>query len=225
MNAGPKHRSARSTARARDTRAGDILTGTTGPTGMLGEPYFLVAELPAPGPFVLTAPRAGMPPRCAGCGSASLVLTDGPGGQAAAVVTEVGRGELTVDVASRATLPPPAVRVTLVQAVPKGDRGELAVELATEAGVDGVVPWAADRCVARWKTADQAAKAVERWRAAAREAAKQSRRPFVPPVADVASTADGRRADRAVGGRAGPARRGDVSRCGPRHCPTPVTWY
>ncbi len=45
---------------------------------------------------------------------------------------------------------PPAVTITLAQALAKGDRGELAVELATEAGVDGVVPWRADRCVTRW---------------------------------------------------------------------------
>ena len=86
----------------------------------------------------------------------------------------------------REQLAPPAVRVTLVQAVPKGDRGELAVELATEAGIDAVVPWAAERCVARWKTTEQATKAVDRWRNTAREAAKQSRRPFVPAVAELA---------------------------------------
>jgi 16S rRNA (uracil1498-N3)-methyltransferase len=71
--------------------------------------------------------------------------------------------------------------------VPKSDRGELAVELATEAGVDALVPWAASRCVARW-TADRAGHGVERWRAAAREAAKQSRRPFVPQVAELSAT-------------------------------------
>ena len=87
------------------------------------------------------------------------------------------------------TLDPPAVRVTLVQAIPKGDRGELAVELATEAGVDAVVPWAAQRCVVRWN-AERAEHGLDKWRSAARAAAKQSRRPFVPPVADLASTTD-----------------------------------
>jgi 16S rRNA (uracil1498-N3)-methyltransferase len=81
------------------------------------------------------------------------------------------------------------VRVTLVQAIPKGDRGELAVELATEAGVDAVVPWAAQRCVVRW-TADRAAHGVENGRSAARAAAKQSRRAFVPTIGDLATTAD-----------------------------------
>jgi 16S rRNA (uracil1498-N3)-methyltransferase len=106
------------------------------------------------------------------------------------VVTAVGRGELSLDVASGQFQPPPSIQLTLVQAVPKGDRGELAVELATEAGVDSVVPWSAERCVARWKTAEQATKAVGRWRNTAREAAKQARRPYVPAVTDVASTAE-----------------------------------
>jgi 16S rRNA (uracil1498-N3)-methyltransferase len=153
-----------------------------------GEPYFLVDRLPARGEFRLTGPegRHAATVRRLRAGE-SLVLTDGSGGFAPATVAEVGRGELTVDVGPAERLEQPAVRVTLVQAVPKGDRGELAVELATEAGVDALVPWAASRCVARW-TADRAGHGVERWRAAAREAAKQSRRPFVPQVADLSGT-------------------------------------
>src|SRR6476660_6510787 len=117
----------------------------------------------------------------------SMVLTDGSGGFAAATVTQVARGELTVEVGPAERSDPPAVRVTLVQAVPKGDRGELAVELATEAGVDAIVPWAAARCVARW-AADRAGHGVQRWRTTTREAAKQSRRIFVPPVAELTGT-------------------------------------
>ena len=117
-----------------------------------------------------------------------LVLTDGQGSLAPASVIEIGRGELTVEVGRAERRELPAVRVALVQAVPKGERGELAVELATEAGVDVVIPWAAARCVARWKTDEHAARALSRWRRAAHEAAKQSRRSFVPPVADLAST-------------------------------------
>jgi 16S rRNA (uracil1498-N3)-methyltransferase len=75
----------------------------------------------------------------------------------------------------------------LVQALPKGDRGPLAVELATELGVDRIVPWAASRCVTRWRD-DRVAKGVAKWRAAAHAASKQSRRPRVPEVADLAST-------------------------------------
>src|SRR6476661_2161511 len=89
-----------------------------------------------------------------------LVLTDGSGGFAEATVTQVARGELTVDVGPGQRSDPPDVRVTLVQALPKGDRGELAVELATEAGVDALVPWSAQRCIAQWKTAEQRARGL-----------------------------------------------------------------
>ena len=163
---------------------------SSGRRGDLGVSYFLVDRLPPRGLFVLTGAegrhaatvrrlRSGEP----------LVLTDGRGGVATATVTDVGRGELTVRVDAVQSQQPPAVRVTLVQAIPKGDRGELAVELATEAGVDAVVPWAAQRCVVRW-TADRAAHGVEKWRSATRAAAKQSRRAFVPTVGDLATTAD-----------------------------------
>jgi 16S rRNA (uracil1498-N3)-methyltransferase len=156
----------------------------------LGAPYFVVDRLPDRGPFRLTGAegRHAATVRRLRSGE-SLVLTDGRGGIATATVTEVGRGELSVRVDVVELQRPPAVQVTLVQAIPKGDRGELAVELATEAGVDALVPWSAQRCVVRW-TADRATHGVEKWRSAARAAAKQSRRSFVPPVADLASTTD-----------------------------------
>ncbi len=78
----------------------------------------------------------------------------------------------------------------LAQALVKGDRGELAVELATETGVDSVVPWRAERCVARWDDGPRGAKALARWRSTVREAAKQSRRAWVPVVTEPVSTAE-----------------------------------
>ena len=75
----------------------------------------------------------------------------------------------------------------LVQALPKGDRGPLAVDLATELGVDRIVPWTAARCVTRWRD-DRVAKGVAKWRAAARAASKQSRRPRVPEVTEPMTT-------------------------------------
>ena len=152
-------------------------------------PFFLVDPVPQPGAFQLTGPegRHAATVRRLRVGE-QVMLTDGSGGLAPALVTAVGRHELTLDVGPTTRVDLPAVRVTLVQALPKGDRGELAVELATEAGVDAVVPWSAQRCVARW-AADRAPHGVQKWRTTAVAAAKQSRRPFVPPVADLASTA------------------------------------
>lgn len=129
-----------------------------------------------------------------------LTLTDGIGGLALCEVLETGRDRLRLRVLRRGCEPAPLLRVTLAQALVKGDRGELAVELAVEAGVDAVLPWRAARCVARWDSGPRGAKALARWRETAREAAKQSRRGWVPPVAEPVSTeALGRRCAAAAG--------------------------
>jgi 16S rRNA (uracil1498-N3)-methyltransferase len=112
-------------------------------------------------------------------------LSDGRGLRARCTVTAVGRDHIVCAVVERRGEPAPRPRLTVVQALPKGDRGELAVEMMTEAGADAVVPWAAERCVTRWK-GDRAAKALAKWRATAREAAKQARRARLPEVADLA---------------------------------------
>ncbi|NUR25718.1 MAG: 16S rRNA (uracil(1498)-N(3))-methyltransferase, partial [Catenulispora sp.] len=83
--------------------------------------------------------------------------------------------------------PAPAPRITVVQALPKGDRGETAVETMTEIGVDAIVPWAASRSIVQWK-GERGEKALNKWRATAREAAKQSRRSWWPTVEPLHST-------------------------------------
>ncbi|TDC70368.1 16S rRNA (uracil(1498)-N(3))-methyltransferase [Actinomadura sp. GC306] len=115
-------------------------------------------------------------------------LTDGAGLLAECVVTEAGRTSLTLDVLARHRQPPPAPRIVVVQALPKGDRGELAVETMTEVGVDEIVPWSAARCVTQWRP-ERREKALGRWRGTAREAGKQARRSRLPQVADLATTA------------------------------------
>ena len=94
---------------------------------------------------------------------------------------------MTCDVTQRVLEPAPSPRITLVQALAKGDRGELAVELATEVGVDEVVPWAAALCIVSW-SGERGAKALERWRSTAHEAGKQSRRAWFPDVAEPVAT-------------------------------------
>ena len=120
---------------------------------------------------------------------AAVRLSDGVGGLADCTVTAVGPDRLTLAVRGRARLDPPRPRFVVVQALAKGDRGELAVELLTEVGVDEVVPWAAARSVPVWRD-ERGAKALARWRATAREAAKQSRRAWLPLVAEPHSTAE-----------------------------------
>lgn len=106
-----------------------------------------------------------------------------------AVAAVVGRDRIDVSVTAYTLVAAPTPRVVVVQALAKGERGDLSVELLTEVGVDGIVPWSAQRSVAQWR-GDKAERGVEKWRVTARESAKQSRRPWVPDVAPLASTLD-----------------------------------
>lgn len=114
-------------------------------------------------------------------------VTDGRGRVAPCVVESVGRDKLICAVTSVIEVPPSQPHLTVVQALPKGDRGELAVETMTEVGVDEIVPWAASRCIVRWK-GDRGARALSRWRSTAREAAKQARRAWIPDVTEQVTT-------------------------------------
>jgi 16S rRNA (uracil1498-N3)-methyltransferase len=146
-------------------------------------PVFLVEHLPAGDDAVLDGPegRHAATVRRLRAGEA-LMLSDGQGGLARCAVRAVDRDSVALSVGRRWTEPQPQPRVVLAQALVKGDRGELAVELATEAGVDEVLPWRAERCVAKWDQGPRGDKALARWRATAREAAKQARRAWCPPV-------------------------------------------
>ena len=118
-----------------------------------------------------------------------VVLTDGAGTSATVTVDATTKTSLSATVDEVATVAPELPRVVVVQAIPKGDRGELAVEMLTEVGVDLVVPWAAARSVSVWR-GDKQAKALAKWRSTARESAKQSRRAWFPEVAEMVGTAD-----------------------------------
>ncbi|MEU8518192.1 16S rRNA (uracil(1498)-N(3))-methyltransferase [Streptomyces sp. NPDC048577] len=152
-------------------------------------PVFVVDAVPGAGPYVLDGPegRHAVSVKRLRAGE-ELVLTDGRGAWAGCVVASAeGKDRLTVDVRAVHDDPEPTPRITVVQALPKGDRGELAVEIMTETGVDAIVPWAASRCVTQWR-GERGLKALAKWRATAREAGKQSRRTRFPEVADAMST-------------------------------------
>jgi 16S rRNA (uracil1498-N3)-methyltransferase len=114
-------------------------------------------------------------------------LSDGAGTLAHCVVEETAKGRLSARVVERLGTAAPRPAVTVVQALPKSDRSELAVELATEAGADGFLAWQAARCVARWE-GPKVDKGLSRWAAVARSAARQSRRPYIPVIEGVVST-------------------------------------
>ncbi|WP_333736328.1 16S rRNA (uracil(1498)-N(3))-methyltransferase [Streptomyces sp. IBSBF 2806] len=153
-------------------------------------PVFVVDELPdSRSAFVLDGPegRHAVSVRRLHAGE-EVVLTDGAGRWAQGeVVTTEGRDRLVLSLGEVTEEPAESPRITVVQALPKGDRGELAVETMTETGVDAIVPWAASRCITQWK-GERGLKALAKWRATAREAGKQSRRVRFPEVAEASTT-------------------------------------
>ncbi|MEU5819884.1 16S rRNA (uracil1498-N3)-methyltransferase [Streptomyces sp. KhCrAH-43] len=152
-------------------------------------PVFVVEQLPDATEFVLDGPegRHAVSVKRLRTGE-EVVLTDGRGRWAPGVVRAAeGKDRLVVGLEPVHEEPAPAVRITVVQALPKGDRGEVAVETMTETGADGVVPWQAARCITQWK-GDRGLKSLAKWRGTAREAGKQSRRVRFPDVADLATT-------------------------------------
>lgn len=121
---------------------------------------------------------------------AEVILGDGRGTRAEGTVTHTsGKDRLTVRAGRVEFVAQPKPLVTIVQALPKSERSELAVDLMTEAGVDVIVPWQAARSIARWSGA-KAIKGVGKWRTAAATAAKQSRRAWIPEIADLSTTID-----------------------------------
>jgi len=116
-----------------------------------------------------------------------VTVGDGHGAWLTGTCEAVAPREVVVRIDARTDVPPPAPRVVLVQALAKGDRDELAVQAATELGVDEIVPWQAARSVSRWDAA-KAAKGRARWAAIVREAAKQAHRAWVPEVGELATT-------------------------------------
>ncbi|WP_025272397.1 16S rRNA (uracil(1498)-N(3))-methyltransferase [Haloglycomyces albus] len=152
------------------------------------EPFFLIDQLPSGNAGVLDGPEghhaADVQRLRVG---ERLSLTDGHGNIAHSTVTGSEKARLEYAIDERIQAPRPIPSLTLVQALPKGDRGERAVQEATEIGVDSVIPWAAARSIVQWKGA-RGEKSRRKWATTAREAAKQARRPWVPLVEELYTT-------------------------------------
>ena len=116
-------------------------------------------------------------------------LTDGHGSYAEGPVTAASKIGVTVAVDNRGSVPASSPRLVVVQALPKGERAELAVEMLTEVGTEVIVPWNAERSQFR-SNPERSAKTLAKWRAWAFEASKQSRRSWFAEVAPIATTAE-----------------------------------
>lgn len=117
----------------------------------------------------------------------SVKIGNGRGLVATGEVVTATPAELSIEVSAVKFEDRLAPTITLVQALAKGDRDELAIQASTELGVDAVIPWAASRSVSRWE-GPKIVKGRDRWATIVREAAKQSIRAWVPEVGELAST-------------------------------------
>ena len=112
-----------------------------------------------------------------------LMVTDGRGRSARVKVLSTKKKLVSCLILSTELSEVSGTRLTVVQALTKGDRARETIELLTEAGVDVIAPWSSQRSIGQWK--DDAQSKWETW---AREATKQSRRVWVPEITAVHST-------------------------------------
>jgi 16S rRNA (uracil1498-N3)-methyltransferase len=112
-------------------------------------------------------------------------LCDGKGLRAFATVAKVHKHTLDLVIDRIVFEDAPEPRFVVVQALAKGERAELAVEMLTEVGADAIVPWKAEHSIGKW---DSIEKGLEKWRRTSRESAKQSRRSWIPEISPLHTT-------------------------------------
>jgi 16S rRNA (uracil1498-N3)-methyltransferase len=114
-------------------------------------------------------------------------LCDGQGSRAIATVVKVHKHSLDITIDQFTFEEAPEPRFVVVQALAKGERAELAVEMLTEVGADAIISWRAEHSIGKWDSVD---KGLEKWRRTSRESAKQSRRAWIPEISGLKSTAE-----------------------------------
>lgn len=119
---------------------------------------------------------------------AMLDVVDGTGLRARCTVIDRAKKALTLRIDHLEHEDEPGVELLLIQALSTGGRDEMAIEMATEVGVDAVMPWQANRSEVRWK-GEKAAKGIRKWESTLRSATKQSRRAFIPRLEETRSSA------------------------------------
>ncbi|WP_190870337.1 16S rRNA (uracil(1498)-N(3))-methyltransferase [Dermabacter vaginalis] len=120
----------------------------------------------------------------------SILVTDACAHQAEASIVSVSKSSFDIELSETPRYEEaPATLLVLVQALAKGGRDESAIEMATELGVDRVIPWQADRSVVQWKGVKEE-KGREKWRSRINAAVKQSRRARIPALETAVTSAE-----------------------------------
>jgi 16S rRNA (uracil1498-N3)-methyltransferase len=110
-----------------------------------------------------------------------ILVSDGRGAWAKCSIANISKKEVELKVLESGFEEAAKSEISVLQAIPKGDRAKETVELLTAAGVTDIYPWQSARAIG---------KESDKWQVAAIEASKQSRRFYIPTVAskrDIAS--------------------------------------
>lgn len=118
-----------------------------------------------------------------------VLVSDGAGTLAQGIIESADPQRTGIYLETVAVQPGPAMKINLVQALAKGDRDLMAVEMATEIGVDAVTPWQAQRSIVRVRP-ERAAKTQNKWQAKLRTAAQQARRARIPELRPLVQDSD-----------------------------------
>ena len=108
-----------------------------------------------------------------------ILLSDGKGYWSRVTIIAVEKSAVELVVLESGHQAPRDISITVVQGITKSDRTRENIELLVQAGVDRIVPWKASRSIGKLSDG------VEKLKIAVIEAGKQSRRYYLPEVADV----------------------------------------
>ncbi len=150
-------------------------------------PLFIVENIPDLGDVVIEgdeAHHAGSVVRVKV--GERISVTNGKGRRAEVEILDINKRNIGCRILEVVDEIRPKTILTVVQALTKGDRARETIELLTEGGVDLIIPWSASRSIGQWKEDKDS---LAKWRAWTKEAAKQSRRSWIPQVSDIQSTA------------------------------------
>jgi 16S rRNA (uracil1498-N3)-methyltransferase len=111
----------------------------------------------------------------------SITVSDGAGRVIEARIVSAAPTRIRAEIVSEKKLDRSPPHLTVFQGLAKGEKVDLAVQKLVEIGVDEIVVVRAGRTVPRWDT-KKIDQARVRWTGIAREAAKQSRQPWLPSV-------------------------------------------
>src|SRR5699024_410019 len=147
--------------------------------------YFVNALMSSPNDFEILNPDAHHIKRVMRMKiNDEIICSGGMGNDALCKIISIEDNSVRASVIERLTetngMP---IEITIVQAIPKGDKFECILQKGTELGAHAFIPWQAERSVSIWDD-KKFLKKQQRFNKIAKEAAEQSHRSLVPTITE-----------------------------------------